>query len=732
MRKTKEGMQKKTPKVKSEKQVKNKPEKKREKKVKDKKPAAVKSGKKTRRKKIGTTIIMMYCIPIVLIVVLGLSSYQMASETILDKYEDTVYSASSSLETSITFLCENVSSKAIEVYLGDGFKGYYNIKKKDSGDLKGRQEILDSLVYMKSSAEFINNYFIYSKLGGNIFPSAFDGYSENLYDAVHAGEEESPTVKTGYWIGSHDVIDSEMGITKADYAFSYVINFKYAKNRGSFIVDVDRNYIENWLSVLNFGKDSITGVVTGDGNEVLLQGRKGESSEIEMLRYEPEQTVFVEKDFFVKTAEGGVASSQYVALGGETYLYVYTPIGETGMALCTLIPESTVIAEVKSIQTTTFAIVLVAIVIALVCGLYLSGSISKVLKRVCKALGHVATGDLTQKFETKRKDEFAELTGSLTQTLDGIRNLVGKTKYVGQEVYNVSNTVSHASADIDASMTGVLNSVGEVSLGVVEQSKETENCAKNVSVFSDMLNQIFSYTQSMTADAQVADGSIIKGKEMVEELNVKTEDTVRISKTLVNEILELQEKSEKIVEIVDAIDEIAEQTNLLSLNASIEAARAGTYGKGFQVVAAEIKKLADSSMDADRRIREIIQSINENSETTKKSAVQAEGIFASQIEILNQTKQIFDEIDQNVTNLSGGLGDIQKQMDGVVQNKNGIVDAINNIMAVSQEIAAMSQEVTSIVELEKNEIVNLSQNAECLKGNADELMRLIEEFKVEE
>lgn len=699
-------------------------------KLKKVKPEKLKT-KKVKRKKIGTTIILMYCIPIILILILGLSSYQMAAETIMEKYEESVYSASTSLTTSVNFLCENVSAKAIEVYMDDSFKAYYNVKENGSGDLLQRKKILENLVYMKSSAEYIGNYFVYSKQGGNLFPGT-DGYMGNLYEEIHEGEEESPTVKTGYWIGSHDILDQEMGITKEDYAFSYVINFKYAKNRGSFIVDVDRNYIENWLAGLNFGKDSVSGVVVGDGNEVLMLGCKGENSEIEMLRYEPEQKVFAEKDFFTKTVEEKVVSSSYVTLGGETYLYVYSPVGATGMSLCTLVPESTVIAEVKSIQTTTVAIVFVAIVIALICGLYLSGSISKVLKGVCKSLGLVATGDLTPKFETKRKDEFAELTGSLTQTLSGIRNLVGKTKYVGQEVYNVSNTVSHASADIDISMSGVLSSVEEVSLGVVEQSKETEVCAKNVGEFSDMLNQIYSYTQSMASNAQVADRSIVKGKEMVEELNVKTEDTVRISKTLVSEILELQEKSEQIVEIVDAIDEIAEQTNLLSLNASIEAARAGTYGKGFQVVAAEIKKLADSSVDADRRIREIIHSINEHSEETKKSATQAEDIFASQVGILNQTKQIFEEIDQNVTNLSDGLGDIQKQMDGVVQNKNGIVDAINNIMAVSQEIAAMSQEVTSTVELEKSEIVSLSQNAERLKGNADELMRLIEEFKVEE
>ena len=682
-----------------------------------------------RKKKIGTTIILLYSIPIILIIILGISSYSMASDVVLSKYEDTVYSANSSLETTLDFVCDSIASQTIEVSLTKDFPKYYNIKPGNDGDLLSRDAILKSFVLMKSSTEYVENFFAFSKLGGNIMLSEYK-YNGNLYDVVYA-DTEIDVKKTGYWVGGHSEIDAVIGTSMDDYAFSYVINFNYANNNGTVVVDAKRDYVENLLSLLNFGEGCVAAIVTGDGREIMLYGQAGQGDEVEMIRYEAEDYyVFYGFDYFKDAVNNPDKTSNYVVLNGNSYLFVNRPIGDTGMTLCSLIPKSTVLEEVKTIQLMTIAVVVVAIVIALLAGTYLARSISTVLGKVCKTLAKVEAGDLTQRFETKRTDEFGDLTRSLNQTISGIRNLVGRTQGMGQEVYQISNMVSHAASNIEESVLNIHNSMAEVTIGVGEQSKETENCVMEVNDFSEGLNEIYEYTQSMAESAKVADGSIMKGKQMVTEINVKTEDTIRISKTLINEIMVLQEQTEKIEGFVNLIDEIAEQTNLLSLNASIEAARAGNFGKGFQVVASEIKKLAESSMDADKEIRGLIQSINESTKATRNSAIEAEDIFESQISILGETQRVFEEINDNVSNLSGGLNEIQGRMNHIIQSKNQIVDSINNIMTVSEEITAMAEEVNNAIELEKNEIVELSKDSGGLKGNADELTRLIEKFEV--
>ena len=128
--------------------------------------------------------------------------------------------------------------------------------------------------------------------------------------------------------------------------------------------------------------------------------------------------------------------------------------------------------------------------------------------------------------------------------------------------------------------------------------------------------------------------------------------------------------------------------------------------------------------------RDIIVSINESAMETQKSAEEAEGIFETQISILGDTKKVFEEINVNVGNLSGGLNEIQNRMDGIVKSKDHIVDAISTIMSVSEEITAMAEDVNTAIEVEKNEIVQLSKDSEVLKGNSDEMMKLIERFEI--
>jgi methyl-accepting chemotaxis protein len=223
----------------------------------------------------------------------------------------------------------------------------------------------------------------------------------------------------------------------------------------------------------------------------------------------------------------------------------------------------------------------------------------------------------------------------------------------------------------------------------------------------------------------VGDGLVI-----IDELNNKSKDTTNVTQLVIKDIEELEKQSQNIGNFVGIINEIASQTNLLSLNASIEAARAGEAGRGFAVVADEIRKLADQSIEAANQIQSIVTEIQNKTQGTVQSAKQAESIVESQMESLNKTIKVFEEINNHVGNLVNNLDIISVGIKGIESAKNVSMDAISNISAVAQETAAASEEVSATATSQISSVENLSQSAMELADNAKKLEQAIKLFKI--
>lgn len=221
-----------------------------------------------------------------------------------------------------------------------------------------------------------------------------------------------------------------------------------------------------------------------------------------------------------------------------------------------------------------------------------------------------------------------------------------------------------------------------------------------------------------------------QGRIIVDELNKKSETTVSITKILVENINDVQEQSSAIEGFVDTINSIAKQTNLLSLNASIEAARAGENGRGFMVVAEEIRKLADESMQAGKNIKKIVESILATTEKTTESAREAETIVFEQAGALQETIEVFGEINQCVEILVNGLKDIADNMQMMSGEKEQVQNSISHISIVTEQAAVATEEITSTLDKQVKIVSDLAKNVELLKQEADALDQSISRFVV--
>ena len=215
---------------------------------------------------------------------------------------------------------------------------------------------------------------------------------------------------------------------------------------------------------------------------------------------------------------------------------------------------------------------------------------------------------------------------------------------------------------------------------------------------------------------------------IVDTLNQKTETTVAITKVLVENINDVQERSTAIEGFIDTINSIARQTNLLSLNASIEAARAGENGRGFMVVAEQIRKLADESMEAGKNIKKIVESIVSTTQKTTASAREAEDIVDGQARAFGETIEVFGEIGQCVETLVGGLQTIADNMQLMGSEKEQVQNSMGHIFVVTEQAAVATQEITSALDGQVKIVADLAGNVERLKQEADALDESISRF----
>ena len=677
------------------------------------------------------TLIRAFLVPIVLIIILGIVSYKTASDTIMDKFEESSKSTISAMSMYCGLLTGNVSSKALEMVVGDDLSSYYEVyyKQNDSKAMQYWRDAKKGLLQMKSSVKYMYSYSIIPE-NGTFLTSISGGMGDNIYEGFMATEEgkyfaENSTKKSA-WFGYHSYLDKQLSISQERYGLAFFQ--KFLKANTYLVLDITTETIEEMLKEMDFGDNSIKALISPDGREI-VRTQQGETH-VKPELPEGMNAIFTDKAFFEESKDAAEAGSSYVEYNGETYLYVYAPVSGTGIMLCGLIPEKNIVKEVSFIRSVSIFMIIFACIIAFVIGGRISTGMSKAVKRITKGLNQVAKGDLTQEFNVKRKDEFNLLAGGLNDMLVSMRALMKDMQLFGNKVKEMADGVAVKSDTIHSSVKEISTAVDEVAAGAQTQAKEADMGNSKMSDFAMKVDDVYEGTGDMSHTVDKATFAVEQGRIIVDELNRKSETTVAITKTLVENINDVQVRSTEIEGFIDTINSIARQTNLLSLNASIEAARAGENGRGFAVVAEEIRKLADESMQAGKNIKKIVENIVETTKRTTESAKEAETIIFAQANSLEETISVFGDINHCVENLVNGLKNITDSIQEINGEKEQVQDSIRNITIISEQSAVAAEEVTSALEDQVRIISDLASDVELLKNEADALDRSIAKFTI--
>jgi len=372
------------------------------------------------------------------------------------------------------------------------------------------------------------------------------------------------------------------------------------------------------------------------------------------------------------------------------------------------------VGEIYQIGTMFKNIIIVLIIVALIAGVLLSliiiSSIAKPIVLVANTLKDIAQGegDLTRTVSIHSKDEVGDMAKYFNQTLDKIKNLVISIKGEAKKLSDIGNDLSHNMAQTASAVNQITANIQSIKQRVINQSAsvtETNATMEQVTVNISRLNsnvekqsqnvsQASAAIEEMVANIHAVTDTLVKNGTNVQTLQEASEVGHSGLQDVATDIQEIARESEGLLEINSVMENIASQTNLLSMNAAIEAAHAGEAGKGFAVVADEIRKLAESSSEQSKTIGNVLKKIKES----------IDKITQSTGNVLNK----FEAIDSNVKTVSEQEGIIRNAMEEQGQGSRQILDGIENVTEITRNVKSGSDEML----VGAQEVIKESKNLE--------------------
>jgi len=489
---------------------------------------------------------------------------------------------------------------------------------------------------------------------------------------------------------------------------------------GVVATDVSLKVVWDIIDVVQVGEKGYIDVVDNKGTIVAHPDKE------RVLQKES----FTTYDYVAKVIEGQRDWMQGVSTRGEQSLIVYSSIVRNKWGVIVQEPMSEVMASVIHSAVVTGVITLVAVLIALISAYYVARSIVRPLEKLVNAADRVANGDLGHSIEIQGVAEITKLSEAFDAMIKALRRLVATTSATAETVSASSEELAASSGEVGKAAEEVAITIQSVAEGANSQVNLADQSAQVIRDMVEAISNTSKAADSVAAASEQSERAAETGSKQIDMAVTKMNEIQQDSNQAAQKVHALGEKSRQIGQIVDVITGIAGQTNLLALNAAIEAARAGEQGRGFAVVADEVRKLAEQSETAAREIAGIIQAIQAETIETVEAIDKSGREISSGVTVVATSGTAFKEIHDAIKNVREEVVRIVA-LTGEQQQRSGQVESAVNSIAASARLNAVSSEQVAAASQEQNASVQeITAASSALAQMAAKLQQAVMKFKL--
>ncbi|WP_223285427.1 methyl-accepting chemotaxis protein [Paenibacillus sp. PL91] len=676
-------------------------------------------------KSVGTTLfLIIFCSIIACVLTVGLMAYSKSKSIIENKVSDASFETIKQVTNNLDVIYTTYEDLSLQILIDKSFHELVR-KMTDSDEEYARFEASRNLGdkmqnYLMGNSTIVSMMLlpINPKLDVITAGSANNSSAERLMKTAWFMETVEKAGKSNWIPPQPEGLASSSGVPTIGLS-RLIKDTTTSEASYVLLLEIPAESISDRYSDVILGKDSQIAILDTNSNYIT-------NADPAMIGKAANITLPKEGD---KSKEDSVKMTN---TDGVEVLAAYKTFKGMDWKLVGTLPVKELVKDAKAIQNLTWITVFVAALIAIAIGILVIMTIAKPLVKLRNLMTEGASGNLTVRSEiNNRQDEIGELGKSFNLMMTQITALAVQTTRSADDVLLTATELSDASRKTAISAKEIAVATEEIAGGATSLAVEAERGTDLTGNIDLQMKKVIDANQQMVRSAQEVEKASEQGMAYMGVLIQKTGMTEEMTRSMVEKVDALKESTGSIVKILDVLNNLTKQTNILSLNATIEAARAGAAGKGFMVVADEIRKLADQSRQSIDIVGQITAKIRGEIDETVHVLSDAYPLFQEQIGSVKEANQIFLTVSGQMGQLAQKLELVTDSIGQLDESQAVLSEAMTNVSAVAEESSATSEEVASLSTEQLSISDGMVRLSEKLDTVSRELKDSLAQFKIE-